>query len=153
MAVVAIVAILADLLDFFLQVAALSWTSEIATFLFLGYAVVSILLYLVSQEEVTAQMIMAAASEYVLIGLMFTYIYLLIEVSIQALSALWDRKLDRMMFYFSFVTLTTTGYGDILPVSHQARSFAVFEAVTGQLYIAIPWRGSWVFTLHGRMKH
>ncbi len=39
--------------------------------------------------------------------------------------------------YFSFVTLTTLGYGDVTPVSHLARSMAVLIAVTGQLYMTI----------------
>ena len=39
--------------------------------------------------------------------------------------------------YFSFVTLTTLGYGDISPVSQQARSLALVEAVVGQLYLAV----------------
>jgi hypothetical protein len=43
----------------------------------------------------------------------------------------------RGWFYFSFVTLTTVGYGDILPVHPAARSLAMLEAVTGPLYIAI----------------
>jgi voltage-gated potassium channel len=39
--------------------------------------------------------------------------------------------------YFSFVTLTTLGYGDVTPVSHLARSMAILIAVTGQLYMTI----------------
>ena len=39
--------------------------------------------------------------------------------------------------YFSFVTLTTLGYGDITPLSHLSRSTAVLLAITGQLYMTI----------------
>ncbi|KDP86646.1 hypothetical protein CF70_006185 [Cupriavidus sp. SK-3] len=39
--------------------------------------------------------------------------------------------------YFSFVTLTTLGYGDITPVAHAAKSLAILEALIGQLYPAI----------------
>ena len=41
------------------------------------------------------------------------------------------------MLYFSFTTLTTTGYGDIVPVDPLARSLASFEAVLGQFYVPI----------------
>ena len=41
------------------------------------------------------------------------------------------------LIYFSFVTLTTVGYGDVQPVHPAARSLAVAEALVGQLYIAI----------------
>jgi hypothetical protein len=44
---------------------------------------------------------------------------------------------SRSWTYYSFVTLTTVGYGDITPVHPLARSLAVFEALTGQLYPAI----------------
>jgi hypothetical protein len=40
-------------------------------------------------------------------------------------------------FYYSFVTLTTLGYGDITPLSRVARSLAIGEALTGQLYLAV----------------
>jgi voltage-gated potassium channel len=39
--------------------------------------------------------------------------------------------------YFSFVTLTTLGYGEITPLSTPARSLAIGEALTGQLYLAV----------------
>jgi voltage-gated potassium channel Kch len=48
------------------------------------------------------------------------------------------RPMDRdEAFYFSFVTLSTVGYGDITPVSHAARMLAVVEAMTGLLYVAV----------------
>ena len=40
-------------------------------------------------------------------------------------------------YYFSFVTLTTTGFGDIVPNSQVARSFVTIEAITGLFYLAI----------------
>lgn len=41
------------------------------------------------------------------------------------------------MRYFSFITLTTVGYGDIVPQSHAARTFATLEAVVGQIYLTV----------------
>jgi uncharacterized membrane protein (DUF485 family) len=41
------------------------------------------------------------------------------------------------LYYFSFVTQTTLGYGDIVPVSHFARSLAVSQAIIGQFYVAV----------------
>jgi hypothetical protein len=39
--------------------------------------------------------------------------------------------------YFSFVTLSTVGYGDIVPINHIVRGLAIFEAIAGQLYLAV----------------
>ena len=44
---------------------------------------------------------------------------------------------SRALTYYSFVTLTTMGYGDIMPVHPLARALAVLEALTGQLYLTI----------------
>ena len=41
------------------------------------------------------------------------------------------------MIYFSFITLTTLGYGDITPVSRMAKNLALLEAVWGQTYLAV----------------
>jgi hypothetical protein len=47
------------------------------------------------------------------------------------------RPLPHVLTYFSFVTLTTVGYGDISPVSPASRTLACMEAVTGQFYLAV----------------
>jgi hypothetical protein len=41
------------------------------------------------------------------------------------------------LFYYSFVTLTTLGYGDITPASSYAKSLAILEAFVGQIYLAV----------------
>jgi len=115
-----------------------SWASKIAILLFLGYAVIAILFYLVRQKEVTTDMIMAGASEYMLIGILWASFYYLIETLYPGSFSLAGAKMDRNGFlYFSIVTLTTTGYGDVLPLSVQARSLAMLEMITGQLFMAI----------------
>jgi hypothetical protein len=48
-----------------------------------------------------------------------------------------DANVPQTWIYYSFVTLTTTGYGDVTPVHPVARSLAIAEALTGQLYLAI----------------
>lgn len=133
----AVTVILADILHFLIQNAATLWTSQIAVVVFLGYAVLSILFYLVRQNEITADMVMAGASEYILIGFLWASLYMLIEKAHPGSFSFSGAK-DRSGFlYFSFITLTTTGYGDTLPVSIYARSLAMLEAITGQLFIAI----------------
>jgi hypothetical protein len=46
-------------------------------------------------------------------------------------------SLPHLLTYYSFVTLTTVGYGDITPISPAARTFAWIEAITGQFYLAV----------------
>ena len=133
-----ILAILTDFLDMFLPDAAIMLVPNIVGFIVFSYVVAVIFLYLMRQEEVTADMIMAAASEYMLIGIMFSYIYFLIAAVYPGSFSFQGSQWDRLSFlYFSFVSLTTTGSGDILPVSLQARSIAILEQVTGQLFVAV----------------
>lgn len=134
----AVAAILAGMLDPILQSTFISWASKITLLLFLLYAVVAILIYLARQEKVSSDMIMAAASEYMLIGILWTFLYYLLETVYPGSFIFPGNEAEPTGFlYYSFVTLTTTGYGDVLPVSTQARSLALLEMVTGQLFIAI----------------
>jgi len=135
---IVVLAILTDFLDIFLSDAAIRLVPNIVGVIVFSYIVAVIFLYLIRQEEATADMIMAAASEYMLIGIMFSYIYFLLEAVHPGSFNLQGAQGDKSVFlYFSFVTLTTAGYGDILPVSVQARSFAIIEQVTGQLFVAV----------------
>ena len=91
------------------------------------------------EGPITLQRVQGAVAEYLLLGLVWASIYevleLLIPGSIQNVSSAVGRNtLPSNFIYFSFTTLTTVGYGDFVPVHHVARSFAIMEALTGQLF-------------------
>ena len=105
-----------------------------------AFAVISILEYIFSTQVVTRQTISAAIVVYLLIALMWTFIYRLIEILYPASFAIAHAKLldaENIYLYFSLVTITTLGYGDITPIGRQAASLAVLEAVTGQMYLVV----------------
>jgi len=108
--------------------------------IFIGYIIILILNHIFRQEEVTQETIYGAIVVYILIGIMWIFFYKLTEV-IHPQSFTISRMLaddsKKSLFYYSFVTLTTLGYGDITPVSWPARSLATLEAITGQMYIAV----------------
>lgn len=75
---------------------------------------------------------------YLLIGVLWAQLYhLLFLVSPEAFSGVDGTNPFPSLIYYSFVTLTTVGYGDILPVQIVGRSLATFEAFIGQLFPAI----------------
>lgn len=85
--------------------------------------------------------VVGSVALYLLIGLIFSIIYtILLEFSPMAIKGLeaanWYDNMPSTT-YFSFVTLTTLGYGDMSPANHIAEVIAVMEAVTGMFYIAI----------------
>jgi len=104
----------------------------------------SILGYVLRTGRVTIDRIFAAVSVYLLIGFAWTFAYAFLEdIQPDAFTNLIEMSpnanLARVMElrYFSFMTLTTVGYGDILPRSTTARTMAALEAVTGQIYLAV----------------
>jgi hypothetical protein len=105
-----------------------------------AFAVISILNYIFNEETVTRQTISAAVAVYLLIALMWSFIYRLIENLYPASFAVAHAKLEgaeNIYLYFSLVTITTLGYGDITPIGSQALSLAVLEAITGQIYLVV----------------
>ncbi len=79
-----------------------------------------------------------AIAGYVLIGRIFSLIFHAIHLATGQAAFHGMKPYGRSDFmYFSFVTLTTTGYGDITPVATSARSLANMEGLIGQLYPAI----------------
>jgi hypothetical protein len=89
--------------------------------------------------RVTIDRIMGAIVLYLLIGIAFAVAYQSVEAHVPGAFAGTPKGtggLDRWG-YFSFVTMTTVGYGDITPVANIARALATFEAFVGQLYPAV----------------
>ena len=79
--------------------------------------------------------------KFLLLGFIWAIFYLLIlEVTPTSFSGIelttWKENLPEVM-YFSFVTLTTLGYGDVLPISPLARFLVYMEAIVGVFYMAI----------------
>jgi len=108
--------------------------------LLFSYATISIFIYLIKSREVTTEILFAAVCGYLLIGLSWAALYVFIEIftpgSFVDTSGHLAMTPPRYLF-FSFVTLTTVGYGNIIPATDQARSIAMMEAIVGQLYITI----------------
>ena len=80
-----------------------------------------------------------AGAVYLLLGLTWASAYELLHILRPEVwtGAASEAPVSQTWIYYSFVTLTTMGYGDITPVHPVARSLAILEAVTGQLYLAI----------------
>lgn len=94
-----------------------------------------------AKPPVPKDIIWGAIAVYFLLGLTWATLFSLIEiVSPGSFAYTVDRSIvlgQSDFLYFSFVTIATLGYGDIVPLTAQARSFAILEAVTGALYLAI----------------
>jgi hypothetical protein len=123
-----------------------SWVVPVTPVLVRGTSLLSLLLLLavvlfqtLRDGPVTRHRIQGAIAAYLLLGIAWAHAYALVALlrpgAFSGAVSVSDGP--RAFFYFSFVTLTTVGYGDILPVHPAARSLAMLEAVTGTLYLAI----------------
>jgi hypothetical protein len=119
---------------------------RLAAALFLGYTVVALVRAVVVASTVTRETIAAALAGYLIIGVAWTNLYSVLELTSPGSFASANSSADQLnditqqqaiLEYFSFVTLATLGYGDGTPVSRPARSLTCLEAICGQLYLAV----------------
>lgn len=93
--------------------------------------------FVIMADDVDREHVYAALSAYLLAGCFFGLAYWSIELGWPG-SFTGPETLDReSAIYFSFVTLASLGYGDFLPRSDMARGLAIFEAIGGQLFLAV----------------
>ena len=110
---------------------------------FVLFVVGNLLRFVLNAPSVNTEVLCASISAYLLLGLLWTFGYWLIaELIPDAFAFNASTVADRSMkglngLYFSFITLSTVGYGDITPVSRAARWLAAMEAMTGLLYVAV----------------
>jgi hypothetical protein len=132
----------------------LSGTAEVACVVvyhgsvvaFLGFAVVVILRGIFRKQVIRSDDVIGVCCGYLLLGLAWANLYVLVEILSPGSFALksvlqWqlaNRHTRRFLFnYFSFITLTTVGYGDVTPAGPTAAWLACLEAVLGQFYLAV----------------
>jgi Ion channel len=116
--------------------------------LFILFIIVNFLRYILIAPKVNAEVLCAGISVYLLFGLLWMLAYILVAriphpsnvpdaflITTGSGGHLLDDPVNA--FYFSFITLSTVGYGDIVPVAKAARMLAMTEAMTGTLYMAV----------------
>lgn len=108
--------------------------------LFFGFVTVVMLVKILKCREVDLEIVFAALSAYILIGFTWAFIYALIDSFLPGsfINIPPDAIDPRYRFnYFSFVTLTTLGFGDITPVNSISQSWTILEAIIGQIYLVV----------------
>jgi hypothetical protein len=143
-----LLALIANWSDEYLNILPLVITAQTFSILFIFYISYVIIMTIIEAKKVTVDIIFGAVCVYLLIGLMWTFLYSILELNHPG-SFIINISPDKItassspefivsrLNYFSFVTLATIGYGDIIPVSHPAQMLSVFEAIIGQLYLTI----------------
>jgi hypothetical protein len=145
----AILALAADSYLWITQATAFMPFGRILIATFLGFVTCAILLSIMTREEVTFDVVIGGACTYILIGAFFAQVYAVFEIvapgslldeggplgSVDAADLARGHIVE--VLYYSLVTLTTLGYGDIVPGTPLVRAVSTVEALLGQLYPAI----------------
>lgn len=106
--------------------------------IFISFAIIVISKKIFHQKQVTGEVLRGSICVYVMIGFLWAIIYKIIYIiEPQAFNNIQPERFIQQLGYFSFVTLTTVGYGDISPAYPLAMSLANLEAIVGQLFPAI----------------
>ena len=99
-----------------------------------------LLRYVFGPEVMDGDRLWGAASAYLMIGILWCFVYALVELE-QSQTFLVRGTPSNLelieLLYFSFSTLTTLGFGDIVPISRAAQMAAIFEGIVGTLFLAI----------------
>jgi len=110
---------------------------------FFFFVAISLMIHIMRSEKITTDTLAGAASVYLLLGISWAFLYSFLEFLVPGSfnapeGLIFAGKSNWSAFtYFSFTTLTTTGYGDITPVTLRGQSLAIVESVTGVLFTAL----------------
>lgn len=135
--------------NIFLHSPALLLTGLFLEICFFILTTIVLITHVLEYKHVTADKIYGAVSAYLVLAVIWAMIYTAIEIAFPN-SFIFDHGLQNSQYaltdhrfyfseflYFSFVTLSTLGYGDITPISNEARTVTSLEAICGQLYVAV----------------
>ena len=94
---------------------------------------------LFTESEVDVDTLLAGSCAYILLGFLFSTLYMFLWSLDPDSISLKETGTDPryQLVYFSFVSLTTLGYGDVVPVTPSAQMLAVLEAITGQIFVTV----------------
>jgi len=137
----AIVGVALNVVSIYMPAQVLQQASILALVGFMLVAITHTMKQVAIGSDISANRLVGAVCVYLLLGVIWAMVYTIIEMvspgSFAGFSPMDDLGWDSEWLYFSFVTMTTLGYGDILPLSATARGFAYMQAVVGQFYIAV----------------
>jgi len=116
---------------------------SISWLLFFAFITWNELRAVLRQKEITREVISMSISTYLMLGLTCGLFYIVLHdlqpnaFSFGSGAPLTEQQTIPVLIYFSLTTLSTIGFGDITPITLQARYAAVAEGITGQFYLAI----------------
>ena len=136
-------------LQYFIPNKAIDAVGMLTGVFFIGLVISSFLGFMIKSADVNLEVIYMAILLYLLAALMWAFIYAFLELVDPAsfnIDVDHPQEYFLVFQYYSFVTITTLGYGDITPVTEVAKAFSILEAIVGQLYLVVA--VAWLVGMH-----
>lgn len=115
----------------------MSFWTPIFTLLFFGLVFLRLMQYVFRPKTVSLNDVLALCSGYLILGVTAAPFFLVLDMQLDNAFSLEKNADFYDLLYFSYITLTAVGYGDIVPVHKVAKSMALILGIIGQLYLAI----------------
>jgi voltage-gated potassium channel Kch len=115
----------------------------VSALLFISFLILRFITFILRAPRVNSEVLCAGLSTYLMMGLLWSFAYRLVaEIDPHAFAITVNAIPNEPIvgfkaIYFSLITLSTVGYGDIVPVSNIARMLSAMEAIVGTLYITV----------------
>jgi len=119
------------------------WSTLLPGLVFFGYVVLQLLRFILRAPRVDSEVLCAGVAGYLMLGLSWSLAYVLVEATLPGSFHFGVGPPEHHVMrgfnaiYFSFITLATIGYGDVVPRSNPARVLALTEGLAGTLYMAL----------------
>jgi voltage-gated potassium channel len=135
----AIIAMAIEGITDFVNLTLFNYISKFIVIAFFMLVVSQLIRQIFNRKDVNASTMLEAINGYLLLGTAFSILVNLVNLFFPGSYVFSNGALPRQsdLIYFTFITITTTGYGDITPIFTVARSLSVLISVTGQFYVAV----------------
>lgn len=135
---IAVIAFITEWIAYWIHMPVLNFVSSLTNIIFFQIIVIKLIIQIAKSKIADSRVIFESINGYLMLGLLFTlWIAIAMQYDSGSFSFQVEMPVVQDYIYFTFVTMTTLGYGDVTPLLPFARSLAILISISGQIYIAV----------------
>ena len=134
----AVIAFITEWIAEWINMPLLTYASLVTNILFFQIIVIKLIIQIARSKKASASVIFESINAYLLMGIMFAvWVTLAMLYDPNSFSFPFENPTTMDYLYYTFVTMTTLGYGEITPTLPYAKSLSILIATSGQIYVAV----------------